>query len=140
MLDRLALGEDAEGFRHRIPEALDVLDTFVRNLRDMKTPLEKLVLSKRITRELSEYRQRNDQFRALCQLEDRGFRTPPGEAVEFVLTPGKEVKVAQFLEGTEGYDAGRYEELLFRAAGELLSPFDLGQVRLGEFYRRNGAK
>ncbi|HOO04753.1 MAG TPA: hypothetical protein PLJ11_08540, partial [Methanomassiliicoccales archaeon] len=59
---------------------------------------------------------------------------------EFVLTPGKEVKVAQFLEGTEGYDAGRYEELLFRAAGELLSPFDLGQVRLGEFYRRNGAK
>ncbi|HRU11338.1 MAG TPA: hypothetical protein P5189_02145, partial [Methanomassiliicoccales archaeon] len=36
--------------------------------------------------------------------------------------------------------AGIYEELLFRAAGELLSPFDLGQVRLGEVYRRNGAK
>lgn len=81
MLDRLSLGEDAEGFRHRIPEALDVLGKYMRDLRDGSAPLEKLVLSRRITRELSEYRQRNDQYRALCQLEDQGFRTPPGEAV-----------------------------------------------------------
>jgi len=140
MLDRLALGEDADGFRHRIPEALDVLDSFVQDLRNMETPLEKLVLSKRITRELNEYRQKNDQFRALCQLEDQGFRTPPGEAVEFIMIKGKEVKVAQFLEGDEEYDVGRYEELLFRAAGELLSPFELGQDRLRDFYRMNGAK
>lgn len=106
----------------------------------METPLEKLVLSRRISRELNEYRQRNDQFRALSQLEDQGFRTPPGEAVEFIMTPGKEVKVAQFLDGGEEYDVGRYEELLFRAAGELLSPFELGQDRLRDFYRRNGAK
>ncbi len=140
MLDRLVLGENAEGFRHRIPEALDVLDSYIRQLRDGGTPLEKLVLSKRITRELKEYRQKNDQFRALCQLEHQGFHTPPGEAVEFIMTPGREIKVAQFLDGDEEYDAERYAELLFRAAGELLSPFDLGQERLRDFYRKNGAK
>ncbi|MDD1772679.1 MAG: hypothetical protein LUQ09_07125 [Methanomassiliicoccales archaeon] len=140
MLDRLSSGEDAEGFRHRIPEALDVLDGHMRKLRDGSAPLEKLVLSRRITRELSEYRQRNDQYRALCQLEDQGFRTPPGEAVEFIMTKGKEVKVAQFMDGEEEYDAERYAELLFRAAGELLSPFELGQDRLRDFYRRNGTK
>jgi DNA polymerase-2 len=140
MLDRLSLGEDAEGFRHRVPEALDLLDSHLRHLRDMDVPLQKLVLSKRITRELREYRQRNDQFRALCQLEHQGFRTPPGEAVEFIMTPGREVKVAQFLDGKEEYDVGRYEELLFRAAGELLSPFDLGQERLRDFYLREGRK
>jgi hypothetical protein len=44
------------------------------------------------------------------------------------------------LDGEEEYDVARYEELLFRAAGELLSTFDLGQDRLRDFYRMNGAK
>jgi DNA polymerase elongation subunit (family B) len=98
-------------------------------LRSYDVPLEKLVVRHRVAKELGEYSQFNDSYAALRQMQERGFGVPPGRSVEYVILDGQSksvwdrVKVAPFLRGDERYDAAEYEDLLLRAAADLLLPF-----------------
>jgi DNA polymerase elongation subunit (family B) len=129
MLAVLCEADDSRGFLELIPRALEALDSHVGRLRSYDVPLEKLVVRHRVAKELGEYSQFNDSYAALRQMQERGFGVPPGRSVEYVILDGQSksvwdrVKVAPFLRGDERYDAAEYEDLLLRAAADLLLPF-----------------
>jgi DNA polymerase elongation subunit (family B) len=137
MLKVLSKAENSEEFEMTIPSVLEVTERYVRDLFDGKTPLEELVITKRVSKELGEYRQWNDSVAALKQLSHKGFDIQPGEVVEYVIcdagshSASERVKVAQFLRGDESYDADKYVEQVLRATTDLLSPFgcDFGTLR-----------
>lgn len=129
MLEVFRRADDADGFRERIPEALEVLDAHLDAVRSGGVPLQKLVVRHRVAKEVEEYSQFNDSYAALRQMKERGFDVPPGRSVEYVILDGgsrsiwERVKVAQFLRGDERYDAQEYQDMLLRAAADLLLPF-----------------
>ncbi|MDD1770957.1 MAG: hypothetical protein LUO79_07720 [Methanomassiliicoccales archaeon] len=129
MLAVFSKASGSEEFKALIPEALDVLDSFLTRLRERSVPMEKLVLTKRVSKELEEYTQFTHSYAAMKQMEEMGFSVPPGRSVEYVIcdgesrNPWERVKVASFLDGSEEYDVQEYEDLLLRAAADLIVPF-----------------
>ncbi len=111
---------------------MDIVGEYVETIRSGTVSLDKLVITKRISKEVEEYTQHNESFAALQQMKKNGFSVPPGEAIEYVVLGGEErVKLAKFLDGDEVYDPEKYVELALRAASELLVPFgyDIGTMR-----------
>jgi DNA polymerase-2 len=137
MLDRLAKCKDSKEFKESIPEVLDIVGEYVGTIRSGSVPLDKLVITKRISKEVGEYTQHNESFAALQQMKRNGFSVPPGEAIEYVVLSGEErVKVAKFLDGNEVYEPEKYVELALRAASELLVPFGYDIATMRSMYSK----
>ncbi|MCE5296398.1 MAG: hypothetical protein LLG16_04755 [Euryarchaeota archaeon] len=133
MLDRMSRCEDSVEFRERIPEFLEVPETYISSLRSGAVPLSKLIVTRRVSKDVEEYApRRSESLDALKALKSAGFSVPPGEMIEYVvLADGRRAKPAKFLDGDEAYDDARYADLVRRAASELLSPFgyDIEKMR-----------
>jgi len=137
MLLLLSETGNSDEFVGNIPTIIGIMENHASALRDQAVPPHKLLLTRRISRGLEEYRQFNDQVAALEQLRSRGFRVPPGKVVSYIVCdsgsrdPWKRVRVDHFMEGGEDYDAESYVNLVVRGTAELLSPFgwDLGALR-----------
>jgi len=122
MLDVFSSAWNSAEFQKLVPEAIDALAAHASRLKSGGCSLDELIISKRISRELGEYRQSNAQSKALRQLHAEGLALLPGQKVRYVVTD-KGVKPADLLEGGEGYDVQEYMDLLCRAGEDLLSPF-----------------
>ena len=72
-------------FQEAIPDALEVLGGHCRRMLDGEADPAKLVLTRRISRELSHYRQFNDQVAALRQLRDHGAELHPGQKIRYIV-------------------------------------------------------
>ncbi len=129
MLAVFCKASDSQSFKALIPEALEILDRYLADLGGGKVPLQRLIVRRRVSKELEEYTQFNDSYAALRQMNERGFDAPPGRAVEYVICDGgsrsvwERIKVAAFIDGSERYDVGEYSNMLFRATADLLLPF-----------------
>jgi DNA polymerase elongation subunit (family B) len=144
LLTHFSKASDSQQFIELIPSALDIADRYVDALRSQTVPLEKLLMTKRVTQGLEEYTQFNDNVAALTQLDDEGFAVNPGEAVRYLILdcrsrdPKKRVKIDAFLSGDEEYDAEAYVDLLLRGVEGMLLPFGFDRERLsGIFGARN---
>ncbi len=132
MLAVFSKASGAEEFKALIPEALGTLDSYLTRLREGSVPMEKLVLTKRVSKEFAEYTQFTHSYAALKQMEETGFPVAPGQSVEYVIcdgesrNPWERVKVVPFLNGSEEYDVHEYEDLMLRAAADLIVPFGWG--------------
>jgi len=138
MLKELSKAGSASEFIGRIPDAISVLQSCAQRLREGKVPLQDLVLTKAVTRQIDEYTVMTNSVAALKQMKSRGYLIEPGEYIRFVVTDGqsrmfeKKVKVAEFLEGGEEPDVSEYLKLLCRAGETLLLPFGYTEVKLLE--------
>lgn len=138
MLAHLSGARDVEGFADRVPGALEVVGRYVDELRAHAVPLDRLLVSRRVTRNLGEYRQFNDSVAALEQLERAGAGTNPGETVRYIITDAgsrdadRRLKVGQFVEPGDPYDAQAYVKLVLRAAENVLLPFGYDRERLAK--------
>ncbi len=123
-----------------IPSALKIVDRYVDAVRSGTVPLRKLLMTKRVSQGLDDYRQFNDSVAALAQLDIEGFNVNPGEAVRYLITdcrskdPKKRVKVDSFVSGSEEYDVEAYVDLLLRGAEGMLLPFGYNMERLSEIF------
>ncbi len=145
MLEALSKAGNVKEFLGRLPECIGILKRYHDRIRDGECDLEDLVITRRISRDLDDYSQFNDQVAALMQLRKLGFRVNAGEKIRFVICdsstkePTKRVKVAELLEGGERYDAGKYIELLLRSGAGMLAPFGYDEEELrglmGDFRR-----
>ena len=133
LLEGMARCVDGKEFLENIPTVLGTTRRLVEEIRSGTVPLEQLVITKRVSREVEEYSDRkNESLDALKQLKAAGFRVPPGEMIEYVvLAKDRRTRPAQFLDGDEAYDEGKYVDLVLRATSELLAPFgyDLERMR-----------
>ena len=138
MLKVMCRAENSQEFVSGIPDYITVLRRYHERIRSGGCDLEDLIITKRISRTLEDYSQFNDQVAALKQLKRHGFDIQPGQNIRFIVCdsstkePEKRVKVAEFIDGDEAYDAEKYCTLLLRAGETLLAPFGYN----GDRFRR----
>jgi DNA polymerase-2 len=123
----------------RLPPPYDlrpVLALLRRKLADLRlgrVPLEGLIVSQKLSRELEEYRQPSPAARAAAQLQVLGRSFRPGQRVRFLYTRGEPGVSAWDLPRSpdpSSLDVARYTRLLLRAAHAVLGPFGLSEEDL----------
>jgi len=141
MLDELSHANNATEFMDRVPKAIAILGAYAQLLREGGVPLEDLLLTRAITRQLEEYTVMTNSVAALKQMKRRGYAVEPGEYIRFVITDGqsrdseKKVRVSEFISADEKPDVKEYLKLLCRAGETLFLPFGYTESKLLEMCR-----
>jgi DNA polymerase-2 len=136
MIDILRTAQNLNDYRLKIPEILDVLLEYSLKLKNGQPKNEELAIGKRLSREPNDYRVDNLTALAAQQLEDVGIPVHSGEKVKYMikdaLSRDKSERVRPFpLVGPDDtYDVKKYQELLLKAAEEILIHFDYDMKRL----------
>lgn len=127
VLQCLAQAETLGKVKNYIPRALEITEQAKRDLKAGRVPVEDLLVTQRLSRELDGYKTPSPAARAARQLVESGKTVAPGQVMRFVLTRGSPGVWAygcgKFDERT--LDDGKYGELLERAAGTILDSFTL---------------
>lgn len=116
-----------------IPKLITFLQKQIADLRHGRIPLEQLLVSQRLSREIAEYRVPSPACRAAMQLAALGKPRRPGQRIRFWFVQG-EVKVHAWdlptgIEATV-LDIDRYTTLLLRAASAILQPVGVTEAEL----------
>ncbi|MFN2147969.1 MAG: DNA polymerase domain-containing protein [Anaerolineales bacterium] len=131
MLEILATGEDAAGFRAALPEALDYARQRLAALCTGQVNPAELVVAHRLSRKPEEYTVRTAAARVAQQLAGTGVELHPGERLNFLFVPGPEKALAwELIEGDVHYDRAAYRELLLRAIESIVSPIGVNRNML----------
>lgn len=130
MIELLARGCTSDGRQTGLEQALGLLRRRLHRLRSGKAPMEELVVSQRLSRELGAYKALSPAARSLEQLQAVGKELRPGQRVRFVYTrgnPGVYAWDLPALPDARTLDLERYAVLLLRAACTVLEPFGLSE-------------
>ncbi len=136
MLEALARAPAVEEVYDRLPEALAILHAAWRELQAGRVPLDELIVSQRLSREVDEYQARSPAARAAVQLNRAGKVVKPGQKVRFLLTCGEPGVQAWDLEASPergSLNLPQYRVLLQRAASTILQPFGMVDADLKEW-------
>ena len=130
VLQILSKEKDAQQLTRVLPEVLDMLQEKVSALNNRKVPLEELLITQTLSRDLHEYRVLSPVARAAAQLQAAGKNIQMGQKIQFLYTKTKQSVYAWDLPEPLNpalIDNARYKELLFRAAHEVLQPLGVPQ-------------
>jgi DNA polymerase-2 len=131
MLDILAQGEDASGFRAAMPAAVACAARRLRRLRAGGVPVNELVVTHRLSRRPEEYVVRTVAARVAVELANRGVELSPGERLRFLLVPGPEkARAWEHIEGEIAYDREAYSELMLRAVESVFAAVGVDRATL----------
>ena len=134
MLERLSRAGSVRDLPVYVQEAFDLFRAALTDLQCGRVPLEKLVVTSRVSRELEDYRSLTPGARAALQLyEQTGKRARPGQKIRFVFIRGETGVRPWELPGTIDpveLDRVKYTELLARAAASILHPFGIADAQL----------
>ena len=131
MLEILADGRDAAGFRARLPGALAFARGQLLALQAGQVPGRQLVIAHRLSRRPEEYTVRTAAARVAQQLEQEGVELHPGERLNFLLVPGPEkARAWELIEGEIPYDRPAYAELMLRAIDSVVAPLGVDRHTL----------
>jgi DNA polymerase-2 len=125
ILEILAKAPDADGLKEFLPKAQAYVDKQMAALRNGQVPLEKLLMSQRLTREVDEYSSPSPAARAAKQLQAAGRTVRPGQRVRFLFTLGKPGVHAWDVPDQpdpRSVDLPRYRTLFNRAVQTVLAP------------------
>ena len=125
IMEILAKAEDADALKEVYPKALRFVHGEMNALRTGRVPVEKLLVSQKLSRELGEYSSPSPAARAVRQLEATGRVVRPGQRVRFLFTLGKPgVRAWDVPEQPDlrCVDVKRYQTLLTRAVDTVLDP------------------
>ena len=130
--DMLALFSHAgnsEEFMALIPEALSIVKSYVTMIRDGVVPTEELTIEKRLSKNLSEYRNMVPQAIAAQHLNREGREVHAGQALNFIVTCNKSRIIqnralpVESVDENYPVDSEWYVELLLASAANMLLPF-----------------
>ena len=116
-----------------IPDLITFLRKQVDELRNGRIPLENLLVSQRLSREIEAYRTPSPACRAAMQLAAIGKPRRPGQRLRFWFVRGEAVVHAWDLAvgvDTAVIDTDRYITLLLRAASAILQPLGVTETDL----------
>jgi len=137
MLIRLSHAATVNELPSCLTEAFDVFRAALSQLRAGKVPLEKLVITGRVSHELESYRSPTPAARAAMQiLKQTGKHSRPGQKVRFLFTLGEDGVRAWELPGKidpNEIDRVKYIELLARAAASVFHPFGIRDDELKQW-------
>ena len=135
ILRLLSQGETKKPSEERLQSALALVQQKLKKLRTGCMPLEDLIISQRLSRELENYRQPSPPARAATQLAKNGRVLRAGQRVRFLYTLGEPGVYAWDLPErpkTEMIDIERYSKLMLRAAHAVLEPFGYDEAQVAE--------
>ena len=127
MIKTLATANNTTELRKKITEALEIVKSYRRKLLDDEVPIWDLIVTKRMSKSPSRYRQHVSQVIAAEQLMKEGAEVHAGNNVRFLFTHAKDkrhdrrVRAAQLIEKGTNPDAKKYLLLLYASAANLLS-------------------
>lgn len=137
MLDVISEAYSRELLSEKVAEAFGVFRRALQALRDGKVPVEKLVVTSRITHELESYKSPTPAVRAArLLLQQTGKRVRPGQKMRFVYTRGERDVYPWEMQGefdSDTLDREKYVELLARAASSVLYPFGIEMDELKQW-------
>ena len=131
IMEILAKAGDAGHLKEVYPQALAFAHAEMEALRAGRVPLEKLLVSLKLSRELGAYRNPSPAARAVRQLEESGKAVRPGQRVRFLYTRGRPGVRAwdappagnsSEQADPRSVDVNRYQTLLKRAVETVLAP------------------
>jgi len=129
MIRVLATARDSKAFMEKIPDALRVVKEYRRKLLDGEISIWDLIVTKRLSKNIEEYKQKVSQVIAAEQLLEEGVEVSAGKNVSFLFTSAeneryeRRVKAEELIEEGTNSDVKKYLLLLYSAASNLLSPF-----------------
>jgi DNA polymerase II len=148
MLDVFIQAKDAQGFRERIPQALEVAKAAADRLRARAVEPEKLGIMVQARMSVEEYRAQTNTKGALRRLRDAGTERHPGEYVQYIVARkegphgGRAIPVellrsrsSWFGQTPPPYHVDAYLRLLARSVETMLSPFGYTEEDLLEWLR-----
>ncbi len=127
LLEILARAEDAGGLKDVLPKAEAFVQKQLSALRTMFVPVEKLLVSQKLSRELGEYSNPSPAAQAVWQMQAAGKMARPGQRVRFLYTRGKPGVRAWDMPDQPDIrciDVARYRVLLERAVETVLAPIE----------------
>jgi DNA polymerase elongation subunit (family B) len=124
MLEILARAPSADDLPEYLPLASALVETKIKALREGRVPLEDLLITQKLSRELENYRTPSPAARAAMQLTKAGKHLSAGQRVRFLFTrgePGVYAWDVSELFDTRMLDVQRYQELTRRASRTILN-------------------
>ena len=125
VLQILAKERDPHKLTQFLPEVLSLLQEKIASLKEQKIPIDKLLVTQTLSRELADYKVLSPAARAARQLQVIGKNIRMGQRIQFVYTrtkPGVHAWDVPEPLNPAWIDTLRYQELLFRAVHEVLQP------------------
>jgi len=124
-----ATASDSKTFIEKIPHALNIVKEYRRKIIDGEVPIWDLIITKRLSKNPENYKQRVSQVIAAEQLLQEGVEVSAGKKVRFLFTSAKNkryerrVRAEELIEENTNSDLKKYLLLLYSAASNILSPF-----------------
>ncbi len=128
VLQILAKEKDLDKLTQCLPNVLNLLQERISALNDRKVPMNELLVTQTLGRELDAYKVLSPVARAAQQLQAIGKNICMGQRIQFVYTRTKQgVRAWDVPEpfNSTWIDVARYQELLFRAVHEVLQPLGI---------------
>jgi DNA polymerase-2 len=128
VLDILAEAHDYDSYCYKIEEARNVERKYEDSLQNCTIAIEDLIVSKRLTRPVRDYRKAGHTAIAAQQLYGSGVQLRPGQTIEYIITdaearvPNERVRAYSQWEGWHGYDRRKYRDMLREAFEPFLKP------------------
>jgi DNA polymerase-2 len=128
MIEILASASNSQQFVDKIPLALKVVAEYRQRLLAGEIPLWDLIITKHLSKDPENYKQKVSQVIAAEQLMKEGVEVSAGKNVRFLFTSAenrryeRRVKAEELIEEKTSSDMKKYLLLLYEAAANLLSP------------------
>ena len=132
-LELLAQAPDAERLEEHLPKVVELWQDRLDDLRSRQVPLEQLLVTQKLSRELEQYKVPSPAARAVAQLQAVGKEVKVGQYVRFLYTIGEPGVHAWDLPQRPDpgrLDLDRYAELLLRTAHTVLQPLGVKEETL----------
>jgi len=128
ILQILAIEKDPNQLHRLLPDALGMIRERLFKVSHQKIPLNELIVTQTLSRELDQYRIPSPAARAALQLQAVGKTMKMGQRVQFLYAKTEEGVHAWDLPNKFNpalIDVPRYKELIFRAVHEVLQPMGI---------------
>jgi DNA polymerase-2 len=125
ILQILAKEKDPNKLTQLLPEVLSVIQEKMAALSNRKVPIEELLVTQTLSRELMEYKVQSPAARAASQLQAVDKNIQMGQRIQFIFTKTKQGVYAWDLPESFNptlMDIAKYKKLLFIASYEVLQP------------------
>jgi DNA polymerase-2 len=129
MIKVLASANNSQEFFDKIPEALKVVNEYRGRLLTGEIPVWDLIITKHLSKNPKNYKQKVSQVIAAEQLLKEGAEVSAGKNIRFLFTSAenkfyeRRVRAEELIEENTNSDTKKYLRLLYAAAANLLSSF-----------------
>jgi DNA polymerase II len=134
ILELLAEEKEAKHVSDRVPEVIAFTQACITALNEEQVPIEDLICTTRLSRELQAYKGASTSAQAAQQLAEEGKDIRVGQTVKFIYTYGEKTSVLAWdLAIAVDYaliNKQRYKDLLLRAVHQTLQPLGLEEEDL----------